>query len=123
MSASREWVADHAKLVLFPLFVKILALYQGVFNALIINADDFYGKDAFKVASEFIDNNNDDIAIIGYKVINTITDNGAVKRGVLKESNGKLLEIIESSIEKKDGVIYATPLGTQNTKEIKFFSI
>ena len=85
---------------------------------LMINADDFYGKDAFKVASEFIDNNNDDIAIIGYKVINTITDNGAVKRGVLKESNGKLLEIIESSIEKKDGVIYATPLGTQNTKEI-----
>ena len=34
--------SDHAKLVLFPLFVKILALYQGVFNALIISYNDFY---------------------------------------------------------------------------------
>lgn len=85
---------------------------------LMINSDDFYGYDAFKVASDFIDSNCKDMAIIGYKVENTITENGAVKRGVLKETNGSLNEIIESSIEKKDGIIYATPLGTNNSKEI-----
>ena len=85
---------------------------------LMINSDDFYGYDAFKVASDFIDSNSKDMAIIGYKVENTITENGAVKRGVLKETNGNLNEIIESSIEKKDGIIYATPLGTNNSKEI-----
>jgi hypothetical protein len=36
----------------------------------------------------------------------------------MKEINGKLLEIIESSIEKQNGKIYATPLGTTNIKEI-----
>lgn len=85
---------------------------------IIINSDDFYGYDAFKVASDFLDNNEKDLAIVGYNVENTITDNGAVKRGVMKEINGKLLEIIESSIEKQNGKIYATPLGTTNIKEI-----
>ena len=85
---------------------------------IIINSDDFYGYDAFKVASDFLDNNEKDLAIVGYNVENTITDNGAVKRGVMKEINGRLLEIIESSIEKQNGKIYATPLGTTNIKEI-----
>ena len=85
---------------------------------IIINSDDFYGYDAFKVASDFLDNNEKNLAIVGYNVENTITDNGAVKRGVMKEINGRLLEIIESSIEKQNGKIYATPLGTTNIKEI-----
>lgn len=85
---------------------------------LMINSDDFYGYDAFKVASEFLDNNKNEIAIIGYNVENTITENGAVKRGVMKTMNGKLLEIVESSIEKQNGKTYATPLGTTNIKEI-----
>lgn len=85
---------------------------------LMINSDDFYGYDAFKVASEFIENNDKNMAVVGYKVKNTITENGAVKRGVLKEENGTLLEIIESNIEKINEKIYATPLGTDDTKEI-----
>ena len=83
-----------------------------------INSDDFYGYDAFKVASEFLDINEKDTAIIGYNVENTITETGAVKRGIMKALNGRLLEIVESSIEKSDGKIYATPLGTTNIKEI-----
>ena len=84
-----------------------------------INSDDFYGYDAFKVASEYLDNGNENsIAIVGYNVENTITETGAVKRGIMKELNGKLLEIVESSIEKQNDKIYATPLGTTNIKEI-----
>ncbi len=76
----------------------------------IINADDFYGRDAFMVASNFMDKNEKDIAIVGYKVSNTLTENGAVKRGILKIENGKLLRIIESSIETKGDIIEASPL-------------
>ena len=50
----------------------------------IINADDFYGKDAYKVASNFLKNvdNDNSYCLVGYKVSNTLTENGAVKRGV-----------------------------------------
>ena len=77
---------------------------------IIINADDFYGYDAFKVVSEFIDNNNKDLSIVGYKVLNTLTENGSVKRGVIREKDGNLLEINESSIINNDGRIEATSL-------------
>ena len=84
----------------------------------IINADDFYGRDAFKVASKFMDNNDKDIAIVGYKVKNTLTENGAVKRGFLRRSNDMLEEIIESSIETKGDKIEATPLAGGDTMVI-----
>ena len=75
-----------------------------------INSDDFYGYDAFKVASEFLDKQTNDIAIIGYKVSNTLTENGSVKRGILEIDNNKLVRIIESKIENVNGVINAEPL-------------
>lgn len=84
----------------------------------IINADDFYGREAFEVASKFIDtNSSNDIGIIGYSVINTLTENGSVKRGVISENNGILNKIVESSITKIDDKIEAIALGN-NEKSI-----
>lgn len=78
---------------------------------LVINADDFYGRDAFMVAKEFLENSKEkEYATIAYKVINTMTENGSVKRGVTYAKNGKLESIIESKIEKQDGKIIAEPL-------------
>ena len=80
---------------------------------IIINADDFYGRDAFHVAAEYIKNKNsnkEEYAIIGYKVENTLTENGSVKRGVCETKDGYLTKIVESKIEKKDNQIIATPL-------------
>ena len=79
---------------------------------IVINADDFYGFDAFKVVADFLRNkrNEKEFAIVGYKVKNTLTSNGAVKRGVCTEKNGYLEDIIESSIEERDGKFYAAPL-------------
>lgn len=59
-------------------------------NFLVINADDFYGRDAFLVASQFIKNmkNENEFAMVGYKVGNTLTENGSVKRGVCESENG-----------------------------------
>ena len=80
----------------------------------IINADDFYGNDAYKVISEFMDktynSQNNEFAVVGYDIINTLTENGSVKRGVCIIENGYLNEIDESVIEMKDSVIEATSL-------------
>lgn len=89
----------------------------------VINADDFYGFDAFKTAADFLkaekkierqtqtsrDNN---YAVIGYEAANTIGDNGKVKRGICAvDDNGKLLGIAESVIGRdEDGVLRAAPL-------------
>ena len=85
-------------------------------NFMVLNADDFYGRDAFRVIAEFLRRNNgnksmiNDYAMAGYMVKNTLTENGAVKRGICKEENGYLTELIESNIESKDGLLVATPL-------------
>ena len=79
---------------------------------IIINADDFYGYDAFKVVSEFIKGNNDEnrYAIVGYEAYNTITKNGQVKRGFLKRDlNNNLLDIKESYVEYEGDKIKITP--------------
>lgn len=79
-----------------------------------INADDFYGRDAFIKAYEFlsnVDDASDNYGMIGYRVANTLTENGSVKRGVCEVDNkDNLICIHESKVEKKDGVINASPL-------------
>lgn len=77
----------------------------------IINADDFYGYDAYLKMSEFLCNsNNNCYCIAGYKVINTLTSNGAVKRGVCKIKDGHLSHIIECNVSRKNGKIISKPL-------------
>lgn len=79
---------------------------------LVINSDDFYGRDAFLAAKKFLEKGNkNEYATICYKVINTMTENGSVKRGVTKAlENGQLKSITESLIEKVGDEIIATPL-------------
>lgn len=79
-----------------------------------INADDFYGRDAFVKAYEFlskVEDTSNNYGMIGYKVVNTLTENGSVKRGVCKVDNDdNLVRIYESKVEKENGVITASPL-------------
>lgn len=84
-------------------------------NFAIINSDDFYGRDAFRVIGEFLRNNKNDgkiseYAMAGYKVKNTLTENGAVKRGVCQVEDEYLTKLIESSIDRVDDNLVATPL-------------
>ena len=90
---------------------------------LIINSDDFYGRDAFRVIAEFLKNNNDKgevnrYAMAGYMVKNTLTENGSVKRGVCQAKDGYLTKLIESSIERKNGKLIATPLEGGNDFQV-----
>lgn len=77
----------------------------------VINADDFYGFDAFKVAKEFLDHANEkEYATVGYEAKKTMTENGSVKRGVIATNNGHLESITESSIIKEGDKVACTPL-------------
>lgn len=73
----------------------------------LINADDFYGKDAYKVLADYLtkDIKDDAYAMVGYKCTNTLTENGTVTRGVCEQDeNGYLKHIVEiQKIAKKDG--------------------
>ena len=93
----------------------------------IINADDFYGKDAFLVLADFFKNKDsksakNQYAIVAYHVGNTMTENGAVKRGVCKsDEEGNLVSITECSIDKnEEGKIIANPLETDEYYEVDF---
>ena len=84
-------------------------------NFAIINSDDFYGRDAFRVIAEFLANDNSDseyceYAMAGYKAKNTLTENGSVKRGVCDVEGKYLTKLIESKIEYIDGILMAMPL-------------
>lgn len=90
---------------------------------IIINSDDFYGRDAFFTAASYLsklDNNSKNkYANVGYLVNNTLTENGSVKRGVLSfDDNKKLIKLTESKIEKKNNKIIANPLDTDIFNEI-----
>jgi len=70
----------------------------------VINADDFYGAESFKILYDFLttDENNNNYCIVGYKLKNTLSDHGNVNRGVCKvDSSGFLADIVETrGIEK-----------------------
>lgn len=64
----------------------------------VINADDFYGADAFKLISEFlcnIKNSANTYAMVGFKLKNTLSDHGTVSRGVCQTENGFLTDVVE----------------------------
>ena len=89
-------------------------------NFAIINADDFYGRDAFKKAIEFLKNAKDsDFGMIGYRAQNTLTENGSVKRGVCEILDGKLVGINESSIERVGDIIKCESLTTGEKYDIE----
>jgi NDP-sugar pyrophosphorylase family protein len=75
----------------------------------VINADDFYGFDAYQKMVDFLNEeaNDSNYSIIGYQIGKTLSDFGAVSRGVCKVNDaGNLEEIIErTKVYQEDGVI------------------
>ena len=69
---------------------------------LVINADDYYGKEAYREAYAYLTGRKDDNAyeacIVGFVLKNTLSDNGGVTRGVCKVDEHRMLsEIVETS--------------------------
>ena len=85
----------------------------------VINADDFYGSHAFQVAYDYLTTHQDEEGIyrymmVGYRLENTLTDNGHVARGVCEmDAQGYLADIHERThIEKRgNGAAYTEDEG------------
>lgn len=76
-----------------------VACCRGVVDApfAAINADDFYGRGAFEAVYRFLKENTDENAycMAGYRLRNTLTENGSVARGVCEVENGLLTGVTE----------------------------
>ena len=94
----KPWGTAHAVLC---------ALDQAEGPFAVINADDFYGSGAFKAAADFLlaGGDADEHAMVGYRVENTLTENGTVSRGVCAtDGDGYLVSIDErTKIEPREG--------------------
>jgi len=98
----------------------------------VINADDFYGKDAFVKSAAFLKNEcrPDVYGLVGYRLANTLSENGSVSRGVCKvDAKGNLVEINERlKIYRENGqIVYEetdgskTPLDEDTMASMNFW--
>jgi dTDP-glucose pyrophosphorylase len=98
----KPWGTSHAILVTEP---KIYEPFG------VINADDYYGVDSFKVLHKFLTEDKDDknFCIVGYRLGNTLSDHGHVNRGICRVSDeGYLVNIVETrQIEKRPEGVFA----------------
>ncbi|NOX66813.1 MAG: nucleotidyltransferase [Chlorobi bacterium] len=102
----KPWGTGHALMIAAPKISEPFA---------VINADDFYGYESFKIAADYLSNKNgnnndiDEYALIGFRLRNTLSEFGSVSRGVCKvnEQNymTSIVEIKEIKIEN-NGFVY-----------------
>ena len=83
----------------------------------VINADDYYGQEAFQVLFDSLSRIHDtetyNYMMVGYQLGNTVTENGSVARGICTaDANGYLVNVVERTrIEKYEGGIHFTEDG------------
>ena len=87
----------------------------------VINADDFYGRDAFEVIAKELSRPRDkkgDYCMVGFRVGNTMTENGSVARGVCENENGLLTSVVERtaiSYDKDHNIVFTDENGQVQT--------
>ena len=104
---AKPWGTNHAVLMGKDLIKEPFA---------VINADDFYGKESFQVLADYlrsVEGTEGKYCMVGYRVCNTLSENGAVSRGVCStDANGLLTDVVErTKIEDKNGQIVFTEDG------------
>ncbi len=110
---TKPWGTNHAVLMAKDIIHEPFA---------VINADDFYGADAFKVLANFltsVEGQKGKYCMVGYRVCNTLSENGTVSRGVCStDAHGLLTNVIErTKIEDKNGTIVFTEDGVDTPLE------
>ncbi len=89
----------------------------------VINADDFYGRDAFRVIAEELQRPHDrkgDYCMVGCRVGNTMTENGYVARGVCQTKEGLLTSVVERtaiSYDNNHNIVFTDENGEVQTLE------
>lgn len=88
----------------------------------VINANDLYSYDAYAKAISFLKNRTSSkdkkYAVIGYKVNETLSENGAVKRVLCETKNNKLINLTELIIERKNNILIAKTLVEDKTYNV-----
>jgi len=96
----KPWGTSHAVLVAQEFINEPFA---------VINADDYYGNNSFKIMVDFLQNNCSPsvMSMLGYVLDNTLSEHGTVNRGVCEvNESGNLIEVIErTKIAKVDGKV------------------
>lgn len=85
-------------------------------NFAVVNADDYYGVEAYKTLVEFLNKDTDDFCIVAYQLKNTLSDHGSVNRGVcFEDDQGRLKEVVEcTKIVRNDQGIIEYPCESGN---------
>ena len=74
----------------------------------VINGDDYYGKESFKVISDYYFNGKDQFSMVAFRLDNTLSSFGTVTRGVCSIENEKLSTVVETGdLEKKGKFIHS----------------
>ena len=103
LERTKPWGTNHAVLMAKGLINEPFA---------VINADDFYGRESFQVLADYlksVEGTTGKYCMVGYRVANTLSENGSVSRGVCAtDENGYLTDVVErTKIEKVgDKIIY-----------------
>lgn len=107
----KPWGTNHA-----------IMMAHGVINEpfAVINADDFYGQDAFRVIAEELSKpkKQGDYCMVGFRVGNTVTENGTVSRGVCTTSDGYLDTVVERKAigyDENHNIVFTDENGRQQT--------
>lgn len=87
---------------------------------LVINADDYYGKEAYREAYRYLNQRHTftgrlDIGMVGFVLKNTLSENGTVTRGICEVGTGRMLEDIEETygVQRRGNRAYADKGGVQ----------
>ena len=107
---TKPWGTSHAILCASPVVKE---------NFAVINADDFYGQDAFQKAYDFLLNgcNDQTFGLVGYQLENTLSENGSVSRGVCEvDADGNLAQINERLKVYREGeqIVYEEADGSKH---------
>lgn len=98
---TKPWGTTHA-------ILRVREVVKGPFA--VINADDFYGRNAYETLASYLENlpvDSIDFALVGYRLENTLSEHGSVSRGICSvDSDGYLLSVEEYvKIVRQDGRI------------------
>ncbi len=122
----KPWGTAHAVLMAAPKINQPFA---------VINADDFYGRDSYRLISNYLGRINEkgifEYCMTGYRIRNTLSRYGTVSRGVCKvDNNGFLAEIVErvKITEKSERIVYIedeteTPLEENTLVSMNLFGL
>ncbi|MCX2718937.1 nucleotidyltransferase family protein [Lentiprolixibacter aurantiacus] len=86
----------------------------------VINADDYYGKNAYRNAAQFIrsEDGSDAFGLVAYTLKDTLSEHGSVSRGVCEQEGDQLLSVVErTKIQEQDNGIVDTDSGLTFTGE------